>query len=136
MVGRIFYNTKILEKSLDATWKRNQAISHNIANVDTPGYKKKEVSFEKELADAMAGYGFKGKRTRDRHIQIGNVAIDEINPRVIEVDSTKMRVDDNNVDIDTEMANLATNTIMHYAAVQKINGELHRLKNIINEGRR
>ena len=35
-----------------------------------------------------------------------------------------MRIDDNNVDIDSEMADLATNTLMHHALVQKLNGEL------------
>ena len=44
-----------------------------------------------------------------------------------------MRIDDNNVDIDSEMADLATNTLMHHALVQKLNGELSRLRTIINE---
>lgn len=137
MINRIFSGTKILEKALDATWKRNEIISHNIANVDTPGYKKKKVSFEEELANAFSGYGFYGKRTRDKHIQIGNVStVDDIHPRIDEVGSTKRRVDENNVDIDAEMTALATNTIRHHALVQKLNGELQRLKSVINEGRR
>ena len=46
-----------------------------------------------------------------------------------------MRVDENNVDMDTEMANLAKNTIMYNALIQKISGDLRRIKNAINEGR-
>ncbi len=136
MLSRIFSNTKVLEKALDAAWLRNQAISHNIANVDTPGYKKKEVTFEQELAAALAGNSFNGKQTRSKHIPIGKASIDDIEAEVVEIESTKMRVDDNNVDIDAEMAALATNTILHHALVQKMNGELYRLKSIINEGRR
>ena len=136
MLNRIFSGTDILEKSLDATWKRNQAISHNIANVDTPGYKKKEVTFEEELAKAIEGHGFHGRKTRNKHIQIGNASIEDIQPKVVERGSTKMRVDENNVDMDAEMTALASNTLMHHALVQKLNGELQRLKNIINEGRR
>ncbi|HZJ82637.1 MAG TPA: flagellar basal body rod protein FlgB [Clostridia bacterium] len=133
---RVFNNIKPLEKSLDAAWLRNQTISHNISNVDTPGYKKKEVVFEEELAAALKGYGFQGKMTRHNHIQIGNPSGDNVDPRVVEVKSTNMRVDENNVDIDTEMANLASNTIKHHALVQKLNGDLQRVKSIINEGKR
>jgi flagellar basal-body rod protein FlgB len=45
-------------------------------------------------------------------------------------------MDENNVDIDTEMANLAKNNIMYNALIQKISGEFRRIKNVINEGRR
>lgn len=136
MLSRVFSGFTTLEKSLDATWKRNEVISHNISNVDTPGYKKKTVVFEEELAKALVGRGFYGKQTRERHLKIGNVPAGDIEAKVVEVSSTKMRVDGNNVDIDTEMADLAINTIMHHTLVQKINGEFSRLKSIINEGRR
>lgn len=136
MIDRIFGGTHILEKALNATWKRNETISHNIANVDTPGYKKKRVVFEEELAKALSGSGFHGKKTRDKHISIGRVSVSDINPEVVEIESTKLRVDENNVDIDAEMTALATNTIMHHALIQKLNGEIQRLKTIINEGRR
>ena len=136
MINRIFSGTRDIAESVDATWKRNEAISHNIANVDTPGYKKKEVVFEEELAKALSGSGFQGIKTRDKHIQIGSFSVDNIHPEVVERGSTKLRVDENNVDIDTEMTTLATNTIKHHALIQKLNGELQRLKNIINEGRR
>jgi len=136
MINRIFSKTHILEKALDATWKRNEAISHNIANVDTPGYKTKKVVFEEELAKALSRSEFHGKKTRDKHISIGSVSVDDISPEIVEIDSTKLRVDENNVDIDAEMTALATNTIRHHALVQKLNGEIQRLKTIINEGRR
>ncbi len=136
MISRLLSGTEILEKALDGTWKRNQVISHNISNVDTPGYKKKQVKFEDELATALAGRGFNGKKTRKQHIMIGDPSIDEIGAEVVEIKSTKMRTDENNVDIESEMTALATNTLMHHALVQKLNGELYRLKSIINEGRR
>lgn len=136
MIDRLLSSTDNLEKSLDGTWMRNQAISHNISNADTPGYKKKQVEFEEELVKAIAGRGFPGKKTRQGHIQVGDPSLDDVKPRIIETKSSKMRIDENNVDIETEMAALATNTIMHHALVQKLNGELHRLKSIINEGRR
>lgn len=136
MIRGLFSHTGVLEKNLDAVWKRNEAISHNIANVDTPGYKKEKVVFEEELASALNGNSLRGKKTRDKHITIGSPNINEIEAQLVEKGSTKMRVDENNVDIDVEMAELASNTIMHHAIVQKLNGEFSRLKTIISEGRR
>ena len=134
--GWFFSNITPLERALDVTWKRHEVISHNISNADTPGYKKKKVVFEEELLSALAGYGMKGRQTREKHLRIGDGPINEIEAKITEVDSTKMRVDDNNVDIETEMSNLATNTIKHHALVQKLNGEFSRIRTIINEGRR
>ena len=46
MLDKVFLQTRNLEKALDATWTRNDVISQNIANVDTPGYKRKTLKFE------------------------------------------------------------------------------------------
>ncbi len=46
MLDKLFNGKKIIHKALDASWKRNEVIAQNIANVDTPGYKRKSVSFE------------------------------------------------------------------------------------------
>ncbi|HZJ57342.1 MAG TPA: flagellar basal body rod protein FlgB [Clostridia bacterium] len=134
--GSLFSHTAALERSLDVVWKRHEVISHNISNADTPGYKKKEVVFENELVSALTRRSIQGRQTRKGHLRIGNVPINEIGPKTVDVNSTKMRMDDNNVDIDSEMANLASNTVMHHALIQKLNGEFSRLKSIINEGRR
>ena len=78
----------------------------------------------------------KGKKTRSKHMDIGAGSINDVTPRIERSDFTKMRVDENNVDMDVEMANLAKNTIIYNALVQKISGEFQRIKNVINEGRR
>lgn len=134
MLGKLFSKTQVLEKALDAAWLRNEVISHNIANADTPGYKKYQVVFEDELKAAMSN-NIKGKKTRSKHLDIGASSIDNVTPRIVPTGNTKMRVDENNVDMDTEMANLAKNTIMYNALIQKISGDLRRIKNAINEGR-
>jgi len=136
LLRNIFNQTKLLEKALDAAWLRNEIISHNIANADTPGYKKMGVSFEDELKSAMKAGGFNGKKTRDKHLDIGSKSIDEVVPRVYTVDSTMTRRDENNVDIETEMVERAKNEIYYNALIQKISMEFQRLSNIINEGRR
>lgn len=137
MLGRIFNNTKVVEKSLDASWLRNEAISQNIANVDTPGYKRKTVSFEEHLSQAIDDSGFRGKRTNPRHIPIGGSDISGIEPRVMEDNkSLSYRLDGNNVDIDNEMAAMAKNTIQYNTLVQRMNGQFSKIKSAINEGRR
>jgi flagellar basal-body rod protein FlgB len=68
MLNIISNNTNILEKTLDATWKRNEVISNNIANVDTPQFKRSNVSFEDELNKALDSSDLDMKTTDQRHI--------------------------------------------------------------------
>ena len=56
MISSGAYNyINVLEKASDASWTRNSVISNNIANVDTPGYKRKDVQFEQYLQSAVSG---------------------------------------------------------------------------------
>lgn len=132
----ILGNTKILEKALDASVLRNESISQNIANVDTPGYKRKKVMFEEFLHSEM-GNNFIGKRTNEKHIQIGSGG--QNNPSIIvKEDHTQnnMRLDGNNVDIDTEMSLMAENQIKYNVLIQRLNGSFSKLRHVISEGRR
>ena len=137
MLDRILSRTKPLEKALDATWLRNEAISQNIANVDTPGYKRKTVLFEELLNQAISDSKFEGFRTDKRHIPIGKSSMDEVNPTVMEDSkSLSMRLDGNNVDIDKEMADMSKNTIQYNTLIQRISGSFRTIKSVISEGRR
>ncbi len=137
MLDKIFNRSKVLEKSLDATWLRNEAISQNIANVDTPGYKKKTVAFEEYLSQALDKNSIKGFRTDKRHIPIGGGNVDDIGLKVSENNrQLNMRLDGNNVDIDSEMADLAKNTIRYNVLTQSLNAGYRKLKSVISEGRR
>lgn len=128
--------TKVLEKALDASWLRNEVISQNIANVDTPGYKRKTVAFEEHLSQAMDTH-LKGRRTDSRHLPIGKRNISEIAVNVKQDNkSLSMRLDGNNVDIDNEMASMAKNTIKYNVLIQSINEGFRRIKSVISEGRR
>lgn len=112
----------IIHKALDAVWKRNEAIAQNIANVDTPGYKRKNVSFEKELREAMENKGFKKS------------GVDKIEIKITEDNKyLSMRQDGNNVDVDAEMAAMAKNTIQ-YNALTQLAG-YGKLKMVIKEGK-
>ena len=134
MIDR-WINTNInglIEKALDASTLRNKVIADNLANVDTPGFKRSEVKFEDELTRALNDSGsLKGFMTNERHIPIGPSGT-VVTPRVELQKDISMRNDGNNVDIDREMAALAKNTILYNALVQEVNGEFQKLKTVIN----
>ena len=113
MIQNLYGKSNVLEKSLNAAWARNDVISQNLANVDTPEYKRKDIAFEEFLSDSMGKVGLEGNLTDKRHIPINNSSdVDKIEPALVEDNSdSSMRIDGNNVDIDSEMANLAKNQI-------------------------
>lgn len=127
----MFKNTPIsmLEKSLDVYNFKHQVISNNIANANTPGYKRKDVKFNTMLENLLA----KEKKATKMNLKRGL----ELNfQNFISVDnSTSFRIDGNNVDIDKELAVLAENTIMFNSLVQQINSQLSQVRLAINEGR-
>jgi flagellar basal-body rod protein FlgB len=135
MIDKSFGNIKALEKSLNASWLRNETISNNIANVNTPGYKRESVEFESILRDRLQSIGIEGEMTHEKHMPIGNVSIDHIEPSISKDMNSKYRRDGNNVNIDVEMANLAKNTIRYNMMTQRISGKFSKLKSIIKDGR-
>lgn len=137
MFGRTSNNIKVLEKALDASLLRNEVIAQNIANVDTPGYKKRTVRFEEYLAGALKGNSFKGYKTDKRHIDIGAGDIDSVKMRVTQdYKDLSMRLDGNNVDIEAEMAAMAKNNIQYNTLIQSISGKFRSMKSVISEGRK
>lgn len=126
----------ILQKALDASWLRNQVISNNIANVDTPNYKAYKVEFEELLKDAIRKSDFHVTGENPGHIPISSGSLDRLSPRIVRDRRTSTRIDGNNVDIDVQTASLANNTIMYQALVDQLSAKLARLRTVINEGRR
>jgi len=126
----------LLERSLDATSMRQRVLANNISNIDTPNFKRSDVSFETALRDALNGNGIKGRTTDDRHIPIGTPDLNNVRPSVYSEQSSSLRQDGNNVDIDAEMANMAQNQIQYNALIQQINRKFASLKYAISEGKR
>ena len=124
----------VLEKALSASSLRHKVISNNIANVNTPKFKKSEVSFENQLALAMGEEKPAISRTHVRHLPIKSIGIN-VEPTINTVTSTSFRSDGNNVDIDSEMAGLAKNSIYYDAVAQQINKYFAGIKSAISGGR-
>lgn len=120
-----------LEQGLKYATLKNKTIAQNIANVDTPNYKEKSVSFEKMLASAKEN-SISATRTDDRHYEF------EISEPVIGINTYnnfKYRNNGNGVDMDAQQAELAKNTIYYNALIDRVNGKLNTLNTVIKGGR-
>lgn len=128
-------NFNYLGRGLAAANLRQEVISNNIANVNTPNFKKSDVVFEELLAKEI-GMDDSGRlplvRTHDRHLPVGMIGGSKAS--IQEDDTTTMRVDNNNVDIDIEMASLAKNQLYYNAMATELGGYVNKLKNVITSG--
>lgn len=136
MLNKIASKTAVMEKALDAAWLRNEAISNNIANVNTPGYKKAYVNFESQLASAASELQIGSLSKNPKFLPIGNDIRNIPAPEIVQDPFTSSRQDGNNVDIDVEMAELAKNTIKYNTLINQISRQFGIIRTAINEGRR
>lgn len=120
----------ILEQALYTASFRHRVISNNIANVNTPGFKKSEVPFEQVLERKTREL----TKTHARHFDLKSTA--SATPSAQTLSNYSLRTDGNNVDIDSEMAELAKNNIYYDAVVQQLSRYFLNIKSAINEGRR
>ena len=132
MIDRISKKTLMTEKALDAAWMRNETISNNIANVNTPGFKKSYVKFEELLSDAADKFQISGIKKDERFLPIGKDTALTVSPEIVVEEFTSMRRDGNNVDVDVEMAELAKNTIKYNALISQLSKEFSKIKLAIN----
>lgn len=128
MWGKLFSTVDSLGQGLYASAQRNEVILNNIANNDTPGFKTSQVRFEDILASAVSSGDNVGlKTTRDRHVGGLPAKLSEVEPVVVQDDSTSYRMDGNNVDIESQMVGLAQNSLSYYTMVNKLNSEFTKL---------
>jgi flagellar basal-body rod protein FlgB len=106
---------KILQKIMDLCTYRQKILASNIANVDTPNYKAKDVDFQEELKKASE--------------------IENNSYRVIEAPTTMPNRDGNTVNIEVEMAKLTETLLMYNSATQLLSTRLRMLKDAIKGGR-
>lgn len=127
----------LLTKGLDVAAKRHAVISNNIANVNTPLFKRQIVTFEDEMARVFDGHvDIIGRREHDKHIPIGTSDYMEIGPTTIRDRIHIMRNDKNNVDIDVEMSDLAKNTMTYQIHANRLAQMFSQLNDVISRGGR
>lgn len=117
----------LLDKAADASWLRNEAIANNIANQDTPGYKRQDVTFESELNRAL---NYNGYTSMDEKVK--ELRSDQVQPRTYtDYSGYSYRLDGNNVDPDTEQAMLAKNQIKYEGLLEGISQEFQNLQAVM-----
>ena len=129
MINTDIYNyINILDKAADAANMRNELISNNIANVSTPNYKRKDLDFETVLQAELAG-----GRTLNQSVNMANKDLSVLDPQVFTDNSNlSYRLDGNNVDISTEEAYLAENTIRYQLLIDQMNQEFSRYQTVLS----
>lgn len=112
----MFFDSKsfaVMTGSLEALSIQQKMILHNLANVETPGYKSKSVTFEDTLRDSADRYDLKATIYTD--------------------DTTSLRPDGNNVDTDVESMKLYENYLQQLYLYQKISGQFTNFRYVINQ---
>lgn len=119
-----------LQKAMDLSWKRNEAISSNIANAETPGYRAVDVNFGSELERAFKQQEGPIAKTNPRHMDVTGSGESHLIPDY----SGATKADGNNVDIDIQMGQLAFNKSKYAQAAGMIRKKMGILTNAIRQG--
>ncbi len=123
----VFDYVNVLDKAADAAWLRNDAISNNISNADTPGYKRQDVNFEVQLAKAL-----RNSRYRSMDSKVADLKMNRLKPiTYTDYSGFSYRIDGNNVDPDTEGVYLAKNQVVYQGLELSINQEFKNLQSVM-----
>ena len=119
----------IMDKAADASWKRESAISNNIANTDTPGYKRQDVDFESALKRELgrSKYIPLDKKVRGLNSDLSGLDVSTYT----DSSNYSYRLDRNNVDVDTEQVELASEQLRYEMLTTSINEEFNRMKLVL-----
>lgn len=126
----------LYQKALDGTWQRQKATSNNIANSETPGYKAVKVNFEDSLKAEMnklqttsksSTTGFLDKMESIQSIEDSQISVYE--------GATSSRLDENNVDLESENIDMSKSVLQYYYLVRGVSDSYSRLKYGINGGK-
>lgn len=123
-----FNYVNVLDKAADASWKRETVLANNIANVNTPGYKRKDLDFESTLKEELG----RCKHT-SLDYKIDHANLNHLNPSVYtHLTNYSYRLDGSNVDIDSEEVEYASEQLRYEGITAGINNEFSRMKSVIS----
>jgi len=114
-----------IERMLDITARRQQTFASNIANLDTPGYKAKEVTFQEELSSSM-----QLASTDSSHLTAPSAAS---SMQLVETEGT-IKPNGNNVDLEHEMSEMTKNGLQYVMLAQFMNSAVKSLRYAITDG--
>lgn len=125
----VFDYTNILDKAADASWMRENVITNNIANIDTPGYKRQDVDFESVLQKALGKtkYSSLDKKVRELNQDLGKLTTTSYTDAA----NYSYRLDRNNVDENTENAELASESLRYQLLTTAITNNFSRMQAVL-----
>lgn len=137
MLDSLFENVNVIQHSLHGLTARQRAIGENVANADTPGYKRLEVTYERQLKAALDGKKAAKdelplKTESSRHFQLGPLG-DTSMASLHRVDDQVYRNDKNNVDIEVEMTKLAETNIRYNTMATLARDKFEGIKGILRD---
>ena len=128
--------TELLYNQLSFRGDRQNVISSNIANVNTPGYKTKDLVFENEINKANKGKDLSLYTTNSKHMSDFEPINKNNDPRLIEVKGLKEQNDGNNVSMDKQMSEMSKNKIMFDALQSSIKKDSRLFKSVIESSQK
>ena len=119
----------VLKTAADASWLREEVLTNNIANVDTPNYKRQDVEFTTYSKSALEQAGTPASTLTQK---VNEANLSGITTRTYTENTTlSYRMDGNNVDLSTENAELAAEQINYNALIDSMNNEFTRMKAVL-----
>ena len=122
-----FSYINVLSKAADASWTRESLLANNIANVDTPGYKRQDIDFQSVLKKEISNYKYMNLDQKMNALDLSKLKASVYTDN----ENYSYRLDGNNVDIDTEQVELASEQIKYQALTQSITSEFQRLQSVM-----
>ena len=126
--------TDLLFQQLNFRGERQKVISTNIANIDTPDFKTKELKFEDQLTRSNNEYKLKLTKTHINHISFKDEDSNN-NMKLYEVKGLKEQNDGNNVNLDSQMSEMSKNYIAYNALVEAIKKDILLVKDVIDSSK-
>ena len=123
-------SSKLFEQ-LNFRGERQKVISSNIANINTPGYKTKELVFEDELKNSITNNSLQMTATNSRHMPNVNSSLANSNSKLMEVENLEEQNDGNNVNIDTQMGEMSKNKVLFDAIQSSIKRDSKLFRSVV-----
>ncbi len=122
---------RLLENTLDASSLRQRVLANNLANMETPNFKRSDVDFDQVLKKELdQTFSIEAKRTDVRHISFSSLGA-ENDPRIVTDETSVMNNNKNNVDVDSEMSKVAENQLSYYTLIMQANYDIKHLRTAI-----
>lgn len=127
IASNVYDYINVLDKAADAAAYRNELIANNIANQDTPGYKRQDIDFVSQLKQAM-----KNSKYTSIDSKVSNLRMSSLNPKqYTDYPEYSYRLDENNVDPEQEQVYLAENQLKYQGLMSSLTSEFQNIKAVL-----